>query len=63
MQFKINNIECPCMNCGERQIGCHSNCEPYLNYDNKCKALRKTRTNNKNFEREINSTKNFLKKY
>ena len=32
--------DCPCRNCEKRFSGCHSKCEDYQKFDQKCKDLR-----------------------
>ena len=32
-----SNIKAPCLNCEDRQVGCHSNCEAYLSWTKKIK--------------------------
>lgn len=41
--FVVHRENSPCMDCEERQIGCHSNCERYQEYASK---LRKTKLEN-----------------
>ncbi len=38
-----NNNSCGCYNCQERHIGCHSNCEKYLNYKRRKDVIKKRR--------------------
>ena len=39
----MNNIKAPCFNCQDRQVGCHSNCQSYLDYQAKNSAIRTKR--------------------
>lgn len=57
------SINCPCLNCEERVVGCHSNCESYKNFrtamDDKNKSLR----DSKHFEGLIYTPKENIPKY
>lgn len=33
----------PCLNCTERQVGCHSNCDEYLDFRHKVNEENKVR--------------------
>lgn len=33
----------PCLNCGDRVVGCHSNCERYIEYTGDVEKLRQIR--------------------
>lgn len=33
----------PCLSCPIRYVGCHSDCEPYLEFSKKCEAERAAR--------------------
>jgi hypothetical protein len=33
----------PCKNCPNRFLGCHSTCEPYKEFDQKCKDIREAK--------------------
>lgn len=35
--------KCPCLNCCVRHSGCHSECNAYLDFDDKNKQLREKR--------------------
>lgn len=37
------NIEGPCKNCKERVFGCHSICDKYISYRNKCDYINERR--------------------
>lgn len=39
--FVTPKVEPPCMDCPDRVVGCHSECEKYKNYS---QALRKNKT-------------------
>lgn len=36
-----DGIPCPCKGCTERQIGCHGNCEGYINYQKQREELKR----------------------
>ena len=42
-----NAIACPCKGCEPptRHVGCHGNCQPYMNYRNQISSVRKKRQN------------------
>lgn len=40
----LNGLQSPCKDCLARRVGYHSTCEQYLDYDEKCRALREERS-------------------
>lgn len=44
----MTNIKAPCMGCKDRYVGCHGNCQAYLDYDAKNKQI-----NAKKLERRV----------
>ena len=39
----MTNNKAPCFNCQNRQVGCHSNCQSYLDYQAKNSAIQTKR--------------------
>ena len=39
----IRSVESPCMDCPDRHVGCHGECEKYKAYDAALKEIRKAR--------------------
>lgn len=39
----MTNIKAPCKDCQNRQVGCHSKCQGYLEYQAKNKAINTKR--------------------
>ena len=50
----MTNIKAPCFNCQNRQVGCHGNCQAYLDYDKKNKQINIKKMNHHNRENLIN---------
>ena len=47
--------DCPCKNCDERILGCHSKCDRYKEFEQECKEIRERRT--------VLSKANYFSKY
>lgn len=44
-------MECPCRTCNDRTIGCHGNCEKYVQWSQEQEKLREIRNKKVNQER------------
>ena len=40
IRYALDNIQSPCKDCLERKIGCHSECEKYNEYTERCNNER-----------------------
>ena len=51
----MTNNKAPCFNCQNRQVGCHSKCQGYLEYQAKNKAINAKRLEEHEKARLFNS--------
>lgn len=62
METKLTGVAaCPCYNCKDRIVGCHSNCKKYEKYRQKCKHI-KNEKDDMNFKQRHNASKNNRKR-
>ena len=50
----MTNNKAPCVNCQNRQVGCHSKCQSYLEYQAKNNAVRTKRLEEHEKVRRLN---------
>lgn len=50
----MTNIKSPCMDCQDRQVGCHGKCQAYLDYDSKNKQINIKKMNRHNMDNLVN---------
>ena len=50
----MTNNKAPCFNCQNRQVGCHSECQGYLEYQTKNNAIRTKRLEEHEKARRLN---------
>ena len=50
----MTNNKAPCFNCQNRQVGCHSKCQSYLEYQAKNNAIRTKRLEEHEKARRLN---------
>ena len=50
----MTNNKAPCFNCQNRQVGCHSKCHGYLEYQTKNNAIRNKRLEEHEKARRLN---------
>lgn len=44
-------MKSPCQNCTKRTVGCHSNCESYINFRNGVDNIKEKMRDDKEYER------------
>ena len=52
---------CPCRDCYDRRIGCHSTCEKYIKWSNKKKAQKQERKRDNDYINYIRTSREKMK--
>lgn len=71
MNFRVSNIQSPCMGCADRWVSeagrCHTACKLYAEYKQKTESVRQSRAEYSeacaDFNRFCNGMKNRIKSY
>lgn len=60
--MQLTNIHAPCLNCQDRQIGCHGKCQNFIEFQAKNDVVKRKRLEAKQKEEMLNSCLNGVTK-